>query len=74
MFSVVRKQYTTKFNINSTYDSSICFLFYDVTFQTFGINWFTYKGISEQDTQYGQDVKHNLSDVKIELVYFFIFI
>jgi hypothetical protein len=34
------------------------FLFYDVTFHTFGINWFTYKSISEQDTKYGQALVH----------------
>ena len=27
---------------------------FDATFHSFGINWFTYKGISEQDTLYGQ--------------------
>ena len=29
---------------------------FDDTFHTFGINWFIYKGISEQDTKYGQEL------------------
>ena len=31
---------------------------FDDTFHTFGINWFIYKGISEQDTKYGQELLH----------------